>query len=97
LFAGLKVAAPPAQAQAPPSAMPLLTPQFLLNQQQQSAPAPEINQGAKLLQRLRSSSSSAMPVAASIDPHKVSALLKSLAENEVFCTELAKEMKQCLF
>jgi hypothetical protein len=97
LFAGLKVAAPPAQAQAPPSAMPLLTPQFLLNQQQQSAPAPEINQGAKLLQSLRSSSSSAMPVAASIDPHKVSALLKSLAENEVFCTELAKEMKQCLF
>jgi hypothetical protein len=92
LFAGLKVAS------APPSAMPLLTPQFLLNQQQQqqqqAAPAPVENQGAKLLQSLRSSSSSAIPAPSSVDAHKVSALLRALAENEMFCTELAKEMKQ---
>jgi Dcp1-like decapping family len=114
LLAGLKVASAPQQAQAvaqpSPSAMPLLTPQFLLNQQQQQqqqqqtrpAVAPVVeNQGAKLLQSLRSSSSSAMPASpaavARVDSSaagKVSALLKSLAENEVFCKELAREMKQ---
>lgn len=105
LLAGLKVAAvPQTQTAAPPSATPLLTPQFLLNQQQQQTrpPAPSTeNQGAKLLQSLRSASSSALPAptasAASVnntDAGKVSALLRALAENTVFCTELAKEMKQ---
>ena len=111
LFAGLKVAAQPAPQAATPSAMPLLTPQFLLNQQQQqqqqtrqssipvpTAPTAPENQGAILLQSLRSSSSNAMPAptasSSGPDAGKVSALLRALAENEVFCKEVAKEMKQ---
>lgn len=109
LLAGLKVAAAPqSQTAAPPSATPLLTPQFLLNQQQQQqqqqsrppAPSTTENQGAMLLQSLRSSSSSAVPAPtafaaiANVDAGKVSALLRALAENKMFCTELAKEIRQ---
>jgi len=109
LLAGLKVAAAPqTQTTAPPSATQLLTPQFLLNQQQQqqqqqqTRPPPSAmeNQGVKLLQSLRSASSSAVsaPTASAAtvnnDAGKVSALLRALAENTVFCTELAKEIKQ---
>ena len=70
------------------------------------------NQGARLLQSLRNSSQAVVVMendggvdgggVDGIDDDdvgvaKVAALLKSLAENQVFCGELAKTMKQMGF
>lgn len=109
LAAPQQTPAPPAPIPAPQPAaaagasIPLLTPQFLLNQQQQQAaqakaqpiaslPAASNNQGALLLQSLRSANASSSSATAQ-DGAKVATLLRNLADNETFCSELAKEMR----
>lgn len=95
--------APQPATAAAGASVPLLTPQFLLNQQQQqvaqakpqpaaSLPVASNNQGALLLQSLRSANASSSSATAQ-DGAKVATLLRNLADNEMFCSELAKEMR----
>lgn len=82
--------------------IPLLTPQFLQQQASTQPAAVEMSsgnaqkdrQGAMLLQSLQGGTS---PSAEDVGAPIVSALLKALANNEVFCRELAQEMKRVGF
>lgn len=106
VFAGMKVAAPPAAPAAVPASqtpVPLLTPQFLQQAQQakQAPPPPPAaaREGGNLLSMLQANGSraAAAPAAASPSAGSVASLLRALAENETFCSELANEMRRAGF